>query len=1225
MQNIRRFAIFLFTWIVLLGWLHVSAAPQPQIENAAVVTSVDGPPQRSTYFDRAGRITYPAAERFNRNAAMTIEAWVYPTPAYDDPIECQTLVEHQQGASYWFGACPKLRFYRSDNNFVESSEELKSFRWTHVAVSYDGATATFYLNGEVAGSAPLIAPSSLITHDLNIGGSVTDMPFYRGRLDEIRIWSVARSGDEIGDNMFRELRSGAGLEATFGDGGRNEDLAAVAGTATGPSQPDVFGLLPRNLVLPGAAITPTLDAYVNPILEYAGAEQVAVRYTYTGTGGIYNDLPAYLVRTDSDLFVGMPTVQLAAPTWPQETSWIGLMLDVDNSGDALAHATDYQIRVYLNDPKDTPADASATLYVGDGAGNWVPCTDPACPQRGVDWDADTRYDASSEISVGQVVEIRVAKSLLGEWTDVDGLAFGQLEFGAPVQDHIAPVEAVQNSPMTWSQVAYSEGSAQLPQAQVKGKVYAGPNMSSPALAGQVVIFGDINSGMAQQVTDANGEFAFDVRVPADKQLRLQINTCTNCRYETATTIDYGNGPVITPTLIGGTFLFLPGCAAGTTCAYMDTQFYVRQPPGATVVNATSPQVSMIVNSAGNVTPVTYQLLTGENLHDLTKVYLSPVPDKKVTDIANWTLYEAQIITRSADMKSLKVKVPTLEKSVPRQNGGPIVNALTADWRWVVKDDWQRPDNFDGYRVSGSFKLRMPEYPTIFGFGFDNEGQSGTRDEFAAVYGNNAYICIGAFGFCATHIPDPLYWTIWYPVFKIWIGASGGSCVGMASTSQLMYRGDLKVTDFSSDAYFPAGITDRSAPADWDYGTFGILTGPPKAANLWAEIRKNHGVQTSAEFIYEGLNQLDGVSGDPRQRLYSMRAGPHDFVVSFVDLGGGHAVTPYATNVDRVDIYDNNYPLSTGQYIKVDEAANTYESSTSFSGTGIFAIDIDVWRGEHTMPLDIPGIAMNLVFGSADAKYENASGQEWGWQPDGSFVDTMPDATPFVPLDAVTGTHNIPLFVPVTSTMVSNVQVNTQGGDYFYYTGSGGNALQLQVFDAPAGDQDELEVKANAGQVNGFSYQPASPSDNFVPKLGTDLGEQQRLLFRWGGLETPGAGKVTFTSNPEAKAADFVNNTGITTTHYLVVDSIDAREGIETTGTWRFGPFAIPDGATQRTTIVDWPTSWQLRSEIDLDGDGVFESSEVVTGRQCASEDLDENGLPDLCEFASNLFIPAVAR
>ena len=129
---------------------------------------------------------------------------------------------------------------------------------------------------------------------------------------------------------------------------------------------------------------------------------------------------------------------------------------------------------------------------------------------------------------------------------------------------------------------------------------------------------------------------------------------------------------------------------------------------------------------------------------------------------------------------------------------------------------------------------------------------------------------------------------------------------------------------------------------------------------------------------------------------------------------------------------------------------------------------------------------------------------------------------------------------LTSTVVSGVQVNTQGGDYVYYTGLGGNAVQLQVFNAPAGDQDQLEVKSDQSKVNGFSYQPESPADNFVPKLGSALGEQLRLLFRWGYLATPGGGKVGFTTDPAAKSADYVNSTGISTTHYLVVDSIDAR-------------------------------------------------------------------------------------
>lgn len=1236
MRNIRLYRVFAgfalicfaFAGLFFLGPEHVEAAAVQRASPAPLAAIMaDGPPQRSTSFDFASRITYPADARFNRNAAITIEAWVYPQAYYDDPAGCQTFVEHQLGTSYWFGTCPKLRFHRSDGAFVESNAELQQYRWTHVAVSYDGTTATFYMNGENVGSAALPNNNNFISNSLKIGGTESPGAYYRGQIDELRIWSVARTAEEIRDTLYQEVRAGTGLEATFGDGGRHEDLLAVTGTVTGAAQPNILGILPRDLIVPRAAVTPTLDAVVNPALEYAGAEQIALRYYYSGTtfmtsSGGYSDLPLYMVRTDNDLFIGIPWVHKSAENWADETSWIGLMLDPNISDDPLAQSNDYQLRIYLNDPQFTSADAPAELYVGDGAGGWTLCTDPSCPQRGTDWDADTRPDTSNEFDIGQIVEIRVAKSLLGEWTETDGLAIGQMDLGTPPIDHVNPVQAIENSPLTWAQVVYGEGSAQLPQAIIKGKIYDGPDSNSPPLAGHTVTFGDINSGMFQRVTDANGEFSFDVRVPANTQLRLQITTCTNCRYNMPTT----SGAGIAPSNVGETYLFFNGCAAGNTCTYQDTNFYVRKPLGPTVINATAPQARMKIDTAGKSTPETFHIVTGENLHDLTKIYLSPVPDTNVTDINKWTLYEAVVITRSADMKSLQVRIPTLDRNVPKQSGGPQMNTLGGNWRWVVKDEWQRPDNFNGYRVSGSFKLRMPEYPTIYGMGFKNEAQSASLDEFLAVYGNNAYLCVGAFGLCITHVPDPLYWAIWYPVFKVWINESGGSCVGMSSTSLLLYHGNLNLINYSSTAYFPAGITDRGAPAKWEYGTGGKILGPPKAGNLWAEIRKNHGVQTSAEFLYEAVNQLDGISGNPTQRLYTVRADPTNFVISMMKLGGGHAVAPYSTDGNRINIYDNNYPLTIGQYIDVDTSANTYSSSTSYSGSGLFTIDLDVWRESRSMPFDLPSIAMHLIFGEADALYSDGSGNQWGWQADGTHVKTMPGVVPFVPMGADTNTHNVPLFVPITNTSVSNVQINTQGGDYLYYTGLGGNAVQLQVFDAPAGDQDKLEVIADQSVVNGFSYQPASESDNFVPKLGSDLGEQQRLLFRWGDLETPGGGKVAFTTNPAAKSADYVNTTGISTTHYLVVDSMDGREGIEATTTQRFGPFTVPNGATHRTTIANWPEGTQLRSELDLDGDGVFESSTLVTGQACASEDVDEDGIPDACEQGTaNIFLPALGR
>lgn len=1201
MRAIHVLILGVLVWICVLGWSQVEAA-------APAATHADGPPQRSTRFDLTGRISYPSDVRFNRNAAMTIEAWVYPEEYPGDPA-CQAIVDHQLGASYWFGMCPRLRFHRSDGNFVESTAEIRKYRWTHVAVSYDGTTASFYVNGEPVGSAPL-ASGNLVAHDLSIGGTSTGSEYYRGFLDELRIWSVARSGDEIRGGMFQEVRSGAGLEAVFGDGGRNEELQTEAGTPVGGSQPAIFGILPRGLTVPRAAGTPVLDANVDLGIEYAGAEQVAVRYAMTGTGfstssGGYNDISAYLVRTDTDLFVGVPTMPRAAVGWDDETSWIGLMLDPNISGDPLAQPDDYQVRIYLQGPWDAPVPAA--LYIGDGAGGWVPCNDPSCPQRGVGWDAASDLNGD-DVNLNQSVEIRIAKSMLGEWTEVDGLAVGQLQLGTPPKDFVGPPQAVENAPITWAQVAYGEGSAQLPQAVIRGKVYAGPDATYPPLAGHTVYFGDINSAMYPRITDANGEFFFDVRVPVNAQLRLQHNGCTACRYGSTTT----SGTGLSPTAVGETFLFFPGCAAGAVCTYRDSQFYVMQPPGALTVNPTAPVAKLRLNTTGDVTPDTTHLIVGENLHDLTTVYLSPVPETNVTNFDNWTLFEATVITRSRDMKSMMVQIPLLDRTVPRQNNGPIVNTLSANWRWIVQDKWQRPININGHSVSGSFKLRAPEYPLIYGFGFKNEPQDASLDEFLAVYGHNAYLCVGAFGLCLTHVPDPLYWTIWYPVFKIWINESGGSCVGMSSTSLLFYHGYLNVGNYSSTAYFPAGIRDRGAPAKWNYDSISKVTGPPKPGNLWAYIRMNHGVQTSGEFIYEALNQLDGFSGDPEQRLYTVRTAPHRFVASMTKIDGGHAVTPYATDGNRIHIYDNNHPLAVGKYIDVDIASNTYSSSASFSGSGLFAIDIDVWRGERTMPLDIPGIVMNLVFGDADALYSTAGGQRWGWQEDGTFVDEIPGATPFAPMGALTTSHNIPLFVPVADATVSNVQVNTRGGGYLFHTGQGGNAVQLQVFDAPAGSQDQLGVKTEANLVNGLRYQPESASDHFIPKLGMDLGPQQRLMFRWAGLETPGGGQLEFTAQRAAKSAEYDNATGNMTTHYLYVDSLDTREHVEAAGTWRFGPFQIPNGATHRTTVANWPDGSQLLSELDKDGDGIFEESTVVTGTKCGPVDLDENGLPDSC-------------
>jgi hypothetical protein len=66
-------------------------------------------------------------------------------------------------------------------------------------------------------------------------------------------------------------------------------------------------------------------------------------------------------------------------------------------------------------------------------------------------------------------------------------------------------------------------------------------------------------------------------------------------------------------------------------------------------------------------------------------------------------------------------------------------------------------------------------------------------------------------------------------------------------------------------------------------------------------------------------------------------------------------------------------------------------------------------------------------------------------------------------------------------------------------------------------------------------------------------------------------------------------------------------------------------ADQRITVADWPASRSLKVETDTNGDGIYEKTEFFGGRSCGSDDLDDNGVPDACQFGQNVYMPIIAR
>ncbi len=91
--------------------------------------------------------------------------------------------------------------------------------WTHVAVTYDGAFARLYVNGnQVAqsnGTGALVgtATSARIGAGDTAVGAANE--YWNGLIEEVRIWSVARTPAEIQSNMFASIPSAANLNASY--------------------------------------------------------------------------------------------------------------------------------------------------------------------------------------------------------------------------------------------------------------------------------------------------------------------------------------------------------------------------------------------------------------------------------------------------------------------------------------------------------------------------------------------------------------------------------------------------------------------------------------------------------------------------------------------------------------------------------------------------------------------------------------------------------------------------------------------------------------------------------------------------------------------------------------------------------------------------------------------------------------------------------------------------
>ncbi len=153
--------------------------------------------------------TTPLGASNTQDISYTFEAWVYP----DDVATRQVILgNHNYTGTSGTGldiSGGQAQFFKQEGAAIVTGAITPS-EWHHIAGTYDTLTneMRLYINGILVGSTTSTEADAGGIH--NIGthsgdASVALSDFFNGKMDEVRIWKVARTQTEIREAMHRSL------------------------------------------------------------------------------------------------------------------------------------------------------------------------------------------------------------------------------------------------------------------------------------------------------------------------------------------------------------------------------------------------------------------------------------------------------------------------------------------------------------------------------------------------------------------------------------------------------------------------------------------------------------------------------------------------------------------------------------------------------------------------------------------------------------------------------------------------------------------------------------------------------------------------------------------------------------------------------------------------------------------------------------------------------------
>jgi glucose/arabinose dehydrogenase/PKD repeat protein len=130
--------------------------------------------------------------------AMTVELWAYPT-RHGGSLALHETARGEAWALYEDEGLVGRHFIRG--------ARLPLRRWTHLAMTYDGRVLRRYVDGALVGATRRTGAVPASTYPLRFGGNAVWKEWFKGRLDEVRVYDSALTPARIQADMRTPIHS----------------------------------------------------------------------------------------------------------------------------------------------------------------------------------------------------------------------------------------------------------------------------------------------------------------------------------------------------------------------------------------------------------------------------------------------------------------------------------------------------------------------------------------------------------------------------------------------------------------------------------------------------------------------------------------------------------------------------------------------------------------------------------------------------------------------------------------------------------------------------------------------------------------------------------------------------------------------------------------------------------------------------------------------------------